>query len=178
MPERDDLDRLLDESLSSYAEPVDGLAERVLRGIPTVAPRRRYVWLWPAALAAATALALLVAAPWRHPLPPHTAPRVQVAEAPAPSHDATPAAPRHSTATLRRVAARRVVSAPKPLPKLDIFPAPTPLSAEERALAGLVARSSAQERRELVAAQQQANAPIRISAITIPPIASPAEAKE
>jgi len=181
----DELDRLLDESLSSYAEPVHGLEERVLRGVSASAsPRPRLLWLWPAGLAAAAVLLLFVATPWRSPLPPHAAPSPQIARTPAPQRDvvrnvdkAVPL-PRHGAAHLQRAVAQTTVAEQEPLPKLDVFPSPSPLSAEERALAGLVARSSAQEQHALLAARQQADAPIRISAITVPPISSPDKGKE
>lgn len=175
MADRDPLDRLLDAALSSYAEPANGLEERVLRRVSrAAAPRRRFVWLWPAGLAAAATLLLVVAAPWRSSLPPHTAPRATAAPPPARAAVEPPPAPPR----LQHTAAHRAIAAPAPLPKLDIFPAPSPLTHQEQALLQFVAQSSAQQQHALLAERQQADAPIRISAITIPPIASPAEAKE
>ncbi len=177
MPDRDSLDRLLDAALSNYAEPAPGLDRRVLARISAAdAPRRRFVWLWPAAIAAAALL--LVVEPWRSSLPPHTAPRATIAPPPARAAVEPPPAPRLAPPRLQHTAAPRAIAAPAPLPRLDIFPAPTPLSPQEQALARLIAQSSAKERNTLIAAQQEADAPIRISAISIPPLQPPDEGKE
>jgi hypothetical protein len=61
-----------------------------------------------------------------------------------------------------------------PLPKLDVFPTPQPLSPEEQALVNFAARASKSEREALIAAQQQDDAPLRIAAIEIQPLEPPA----
>lgn len=180
MADRDEFDRLLDSALSTYADADPNLAPRVLRqlSLQTTMRRRRTQWLWSAGLATAATALLLSIAPWRTPQP-QLAPRTEASVAPPQPH---PAAPTETTHTIAphapRTAPTRAVAASAPSPKQDIFPAPRPLSPEEQALAHLVAQSSPDQRRDLLTAQQQADAPIRISTISIPPISSPSEGKE
>ncbi|HEV2136758.1 MAG TPA: hypothetical protein VGR47_21240 [Terracidiphilus sp.] len=61
-----------------------------------------------------------------------------------------------------------------PLPKLDLFPTPRPLSAEEEALVNFAAKAPKTERESLLAAQEQADAPLSIAAIEIKPLEPPA----
>lgn len=185
MADHDEFDRLLDTALSTYADAGPNLAPRVLQqvSLQTTMRRRRAQWLWGAGLAtAATATALLLLiAPWRT-AQPGVAPRTEASVALPQPHPAAPTETTHATRPIAphapRTAPTRAVTASAPSPKQDIFPAPRPLSAEEQALAHLVAQSSRDERHDLLTAQQQADAPIRISAISIPPISSPSEGKE
>jgi hypothetical protein len=59
------------------------------------------------------------------------------------------------------------------LPKLDVFPTPQPLTPEEQALVAFAVRAPESERKSFIEAQRQAEAPLRIAAIEIPPIDSP-----
>jgi hypothetical protein len=59
---------------------------------------------------------------------------------------------------------------PAPLPKLDVFPTPRPLTAEEQALAVFISHASDAERKALIESQKQFQAPISIAAIRIPPL--------
>jgi hypothetical protein len=61
----------------------------------------------------------------------------------------------------------------EPLPKLDIFPTPQPLSPQEQALADFAARAPKSERESLMAAQQKTAAPLHIAAIEIKPLNLP-----
>lgn len=60
-----------------------------------------------------------------------------------------------------------------PLPKLDVFPTPEPLTPQEQALAVIVAQTPAPELQALVAAQKQDEAPFPIAATHIPPLEPP-----
>ncbi|MGB6192374.1 MAG: hypothetical protein WBF42_07905 [Terracidiphilus sp.] len=180
MAEYDELDCQLDAALSTYAEPELHLVPRVLAQV-SAARSRRMRWFWGAGLASAAAAAalLLLIAPWHTPT--NITPRAEVSIAP-------PAAPaplweNSRTAHPAGAHARRPKPAPTlassmSAPKENIFPAPRPLSAEEQALVHLVAQSSPEQRESLLRQQQQAAEPIRISAISIPPLSSPAEGKE
>lgn len=153
---RDQLDRLLDSALASYADPGldSGLERRMLNRIASEAasaPRRR--WLpWGMALPIAAGLLLFLVLFYRganHP--PATSPRhaqVTPRSLAAPAEAANrpvsrpiqtrsvesprrPRRPRHVAAAVRSA----------PLPKLEVFPNPRPVSAEERALAQFAARA-------------------------------------
>lgn len=184
MADRDDLDQLLDAALSTYADPGPNLAPRVLAQVSAraAARLRRLQWLWGTGLAttAAVALLLLLIAPWRAPqqgVAPHT--EATVVRQPHPvlpaeaSHFARPSPER-----AHRMPPERPLAVSVTLPKEQMFPAPRPLSVEEQALVHLVVQSTPDERRDILAAQQQSDAPLRISAISIPPIQPPAEGKE
>jgi hypothetical protein len=64
---------------------------------------------------------------------------------------------------------------PAPLPKLDVFPTPRPLTREERAMVVFVAQAPESERKALIEAQEQFDAPLSIAAIQIPAIEPPQE---
>ncbi len=182
MAEYDELDYQLDAALSAYAEPGPDLAPRILAQV-SVARSHRMRWFWGAGFAtaaAAAALLLLLIAP-RHMSQPQVAPQTKVSiaspTAPGPllgnSRTAHPAGPQ-----ARRVKPAATLASWRASPKKEIFPTPRPISTEERALVHLVAQSSPEQRESLLRQQQQAAEPIRISAISIPPISSPAEGKE
>ena len=59
-----------------------------------------------------------------------------------------------------------------PLPKLDVFPTPQPLTPEERAFVVLITQTPTPVRNALLAAQEQDDAPVHIAAIHIPPLES------
>jgi hypothetical protein len=190
------LDQLLDAALSTYAEPGpnsgpnSGLEERVLAHlavaratteaspipVPLLRPgkgatnRRR--WLpWAIALPAAACLLLIFFMQKTAPLrssraeqgftqPPYAAMRAENSLAPK------SASAHHKP--LRQTVAR--MTQPAPLPKLDVFPTPRPLTAEEQALAVFISHASDSERKALIESQKQFQAPISIAAIRIPPL--------
>lgn len=57
-----------------------------------------------------------------------------------------------------------------PLPKLDVFPAPQPLTAQERALVSVTREAPVPVRKALADVQDQDSVPIHIAAIHIPPV--------
>lgn len=187
MADRDPLDQMLDAALSTYADPGPNLAPRILAQVSahSAARSRRHRWPWAASLATAAACLLLFVAVPRHTPFPHTEPRQHAAVKPLPPLP-TNSAPVVETRPVRATAARphraaaRALAVSAALPKLDIFPSPSPLSAEERALARVVEQSPANQRHDLFAAQPPLDEPIRISSISIPPISipPPAEGKE
>ncbi|MDR3738814.1 MAG: hypothetical protein P4L40_07320 [Terracidiphilus sp.] len=174
MPDRDDLDRLLDNALSTYADPGPHLARNVLAHVTArnAASQHRAPWLWAIGLATATAVTVLLVsiAPWRTPLSPHTAPRTQavVLPSPAPAQHVVTALPaRHA---VLHPAVRRALINPAPPPKQEIFPAPSPLSNEEQALIQLVSTLPPAQQKHLMQTQQQPVEPLHIAAISIPPL--------
>lgn len=61
-----------------------------------------------------------------------------------------------------------------PLPKLQIYPTPRPLSPQEEALVSFATHATQPEREALIAAQRQNDAPLSVAAIEIKPLESPA----
>jgi hypothetical protein len=83
--------------------------------------------------------------------------------------------PTHA-ALVRTPKARAWHIAPVPqtaLPKLDVFPAPQPLTPQEQALVVFVAQAPETGRKAFAEAQQKIGTPISIAAIHIPPLESP-----
>ncbi len=142
------LDRLLDAALTKYssAEPRAGLEDRVLANLrveQTCVPARTW-WRWGlAALAAIVVVAIALAFRSEKHLKPQV---VQQAPAPgqAPYSPETQIARRDATAPSTRpvrprTSGRRVAGAgATPVPKLDQFPSPQPLSEEEKIFGGYI----------------------------------------
>jgi hypothetical protein len=161
--ERDNIESLLDNALASYSmqEPRPGLDRRVLHRIHSDdAPRLvfpRWSWAIPAA-----ACLLWAGIFWnRHAATPE---RVQVshvaaARATAPPRPATPPMVDHPH---KRQA----------LPRLPQFPAPAPVTNEERALLAFVALAPKEAQEALIDTPQQSVEPIRIEEIKIQPLQS------
>lgn len=189
--EHGQLDRVLDSALATYADPgpASGLERRILSRIAneaSPAPRRR--WLaWAIALPVAVGLLLfavlagsrLVHAP--SSIPPQT--RILALQSEGSDMDASGAkgriesvAPANQSSPDTKMQPPHAVLETKsaPLPKLDVFPTPQPLSPEERALVEFAAHAPQSERESLMAAQREADASLRITAIEIMPLESPA----
>lgn len=186
MPDdRDHLDLQIDSALSSYAEPHAGLADRILthlastRANATTSTRKR--WLpWAIALPLTACAVLILLLLPRTTRPPHTQqvhrstlPQAQSAQnttIPQPSHPRERHTQPHLVATR---ASRHAAHKPAPLPKLDVFPTPRPLSPEEQALVRFVATTPPSEIQAMQRAQQEQDKPLHIAAITIQPIQFP-----
>lgn len=191
MLEKDDLDLLLDSALRTYADPGPdaGLDQRVLARLSAEtasAPRRRWLpwaWLpWGVALPAAACLLLFVFSGPKTTNSPSGAARGTARE----SADATartemlppPRSEADNTESPVPKARPRPVSRAAQsvsLPKLDIFPTPRPLTPAERILVDFATHAPESERRSLIAAQEQADAPLSIAAIEIQPLKPPDE---
>ena len=193
MPERDDLDRLLDSALATYAEPRGGLEKRALARVMTrvdeehsvgPAPRRRWL-VWAVAISLTACIALYVSiSVVRQPHANKVQPAPKHEQASLPPLQTAPQKTLHAVGPSKARAAAEVIQHPNttaataaaPKPKLDVFPAPQPLSAQEQALIAL-AKQSPELRREALARAQQDDTPLRISEIQIPPILPPDEGK-
>ncbi len=194
MPERDKLDQILDSALVGYAEPRSGLEKRILtrvmarveeeRGV-SLAPRRRWL-VWAVAIPLTACIALYVAVSNVRQLNTNV-----VLE--APKHEKAASAPSlqgTQRETIHSVERSRAGAASKPIlhrsaivatnlvarPKLDVFPAPQPLSAQEQALVALV-KQAPELQQEVLARANETDMPLQISAIQIPPISPPDEGK-
>jgi hypothetical protein len=161
----DELDRVIDGALADYsgAEPLAGLEERVLNRVRVVeaGPRWRFAWAFALAAVAAAVVTTIV---------------VQIPQQPAPKNNdiacvVTPA-PLPAVEKARVVPKRLVRSrAPRPglLPKLEQFPSPTPMTAEEQALVAFVGQRPA-EAQQVFADLRKNGEPIEIEPIQIPPL--------
>lgn len=159
---RDELDRLIDGALASYsdAEPLAGLEARVVRRA-RVARARRRIFGWGLGIGVAASIAVLVVS-WREQRPiekPVEVARVTRAEEPTPT-----------IRPMVRVRPAKRVRRPKALPKLEQFPAPTPLTAEERGLVALVRRDPNEAQQIFADFQKRADEPIEIQPIEIAPL--------
>jgi hypothetical protein len=205
MREKDDLDLLLDSALSTYADPGPDarLEDRVLAALEAgqgSGERRRW-FDWPRltwAVAVPVAICLLWVSLARVVHAPST--QSQVPSPPGPSlsskapaqphvttmHPSGAKAPSHSGSTSARLKSCPVtkpacdvsadVAKAAHLPKLDVFPAPQPLSAEERVLVAATNGSPA-EREALAVSKEPADAPLSIADLNIPPLAPPDEGR-
>ena len=160
---REELDRLIEDGLASYAdaEPLAGLEARVVRRV-RVARARRRVFAWGMGLAVAASVVVGIVS-WREqrrvvPRPREVA-RVTSVAPPVPVIQ-------HAVRTPARVRAKR----PKALPKLKQFPAPEPMTAEERAFVALVERDPTEAQQIFADLRKRADAPIEIQPIQIPPL--------
>ncbi len=189
MHEKDELDLLLDSALSSYADARadSGLEQRILARVTDAraslanAPTPRRRWLpWAIALPAAACLLILVITMQKAPQPgAGLQPKAhQLQKAGIGAHQSEPSAtmhylpnhPAHGSAVHPNHRSVGALAVSAPPPKLDIFPAPQPLTPEEQAFAVYVARAPEPERRALAQALEHQQEPLRISAINIPPI--------
>jgi hypothetical protein len=190
MREKDDLDLLIDSALATYADPGPdaALEDRVLAALsPVRVPARRVPalarsrWLpWAIALPIAAGLLFLwLSTETKKPLPasePQQA-RETVPSAIAPHVDSPSevrTGKRHrQTVRVRQPASTVQTAQTAALPKLDVFPTPQPLTAEERALALVVTQTPLPAREALVESQNLDAQPVRIAAIHIPPLEPP-----
>ena len=192
MREIDDFDHLIDSALSHYGDPGpdSGLDQRVLARISSaraserVAPASRRRWLpWVVGLPVAAGLLLFffLAGPKTASPPTSVAKgmaqtqQVPIVTAPseaASAHRSEPVSSNGHVPFNLRSRSGKQASRTVALPKLDVFPTPQPLTAEEQALVAFAVRAPESERRSFIEAQKQAEAPLRIAAIEIPPLDS------
>lgn len=169
----EDLDSRIDAALRSYLEPPETtepriVLARILERARDEQPRHRGWWIWGTAGAAACLAALvpvvwLLQAPpspqiaWEPPAPAVvTAPSVEVARSPAP-------ALRRSAQARPSSASREVASHTAPLPKLDVFPTPQPLTPEEEALVAFAKHGPPEVQRAVIEDQKHWDDPIIVA---------------
>ena len=189
MPEPDELDRLIDAELARYGEPRIGLEQRILAHVKTQSSHRSWLfhgwqrWALAGAVAMVIVLAIAISrladhnrtvitavvtsedhAPVR---PMTTGPEVHV-QTPYSKH----VAKTFATVTHRSKSAE--VSEPVRQPKLEVFPAPQPLSAQEQNFLQVATHLPGDEREKLLEDQKGQGAALEVSSIRIPPITMPA----
>ena len=170
MESNDALDRMIDSALAGYssARPLEGLEERVLNRVRLMDSARRRMLGWTVAIAVVASV-VMVAILVRMPHAPvsHDFARVHTPAParPVPKVEEARVAPKHRRG---RITPKRAES-PKLLPKLEQFPAPAPLTAEERALLAFVEHYP-DEAKQLVTERKKNDEPIEIQPIQMPPL--------
>jgi hypothetical protein len=167
-----ELDVKLEQAVASYADPADAgdshvLTEHVLRAIDRKRQQRRW-WFSLAFATPALACVTLIVFFAHNPSQPE---RQTVSV----SHPVLPAAPPMETPYVERVHVPVVharQSKPKNLPKLDQFPAPTPLTEQERLLVQFATQAPPSTLRQIAKTQNESDAPLRIAELTIPKLDS------
>lgn len=162
-----ELDQILDSGLKGYStcEPLAGLEERLLNRIRLagIAPRRNSPWWWLLALPMVGLVALVPTALRVYRPEPVTPPSISAVIKPPAMPAIEPEAPR-----LARVSRRKIVA--RALPKQPIFPMPTPMTAEERALVAFVQQHPKEAKEQFAALEKEMRDPVRIEALEVPPI--------
>ena len=179
MPERDSLDLLLDDALCTYGEASAGIEQRVLAHVAQASAtvtkqhlhRVRLAWALALPIAACLIVFLFLPRGPRagHNLIVHTppappAPPITRATKPVPSLQSQA---HISTATKQHL---HRVDAAVALPKLGVFPTPTPLTPQEQALVRFAVETPKPELHAIVQAQNQISEPLHVAAIQIPQI--------
>lgn len=164
---RDQLDRVLDSALATYADPGpdSGLERRILSRIAneaTPAPRRRWLaWAIALPVAAGLLMFMIVSHSWTNQ--PATTPETNASRQSArPSIEtanrpvAHPVPIRRSKASLRipRPVRKTLAADSTRPPKLDVFPTPQPLTRQEQAFALYAARMADPQRQAIAKTQQ------------------------
>ena len=163
------VDELLDTSLNLYSqvEPRPGLEARLLANVPQQAQRFAWQWVWiPAAATAAILMAALAFyATRQNPV----SPAPTVAQIPAPSMPAPVVSEPHPSTSWAGGERTRQPGRLGAGPRLATFPAPVPLSEQER----LLLRFVQQTPKEQLIARQLGAAPIErlaIQPLIVPPL--------
>ena len=181
MPERDELDQMIDSALIGYGEPRLGIEQRVLARVSAEISqesglRRRLL----TAIAAPILASLLLFAYWLTETPrSHPDQMANTLGVRATPPTATPV-PHSYPKMLSRDHVRdrepdvvRLRQTVLPRPKLDMFPTLQPLNDTEQAIAQFGREATEADRKALVEARQRVDAPVNITAIQIPPLPSP-----
>lgn len=175
MPENEfDFERGLDEALQAYADPQDAgqprlLTARVMEAVEV--QRKRRFWVWGFAAALPVAACLLVVAfllpVKRHAAPPQIAYKTVTPAVPAKLPPVEPQAVAH----VERVRAQtRTALKSEKAPKLARFPAPEPLTQQQKLLIAFATQVPEKEREATIQAQRRAAEPLHISQLVIAPI--------
>lgn len=167
---RDELDNLIDGALSGYSsvDPMEGLEDRVLLRVHAAGTARRSPWPYRLgfAFAALAGLVFLWLA-WQPQSGITNAPR-KVVVFKAPPMAAEP--PHVSPVQVRRVARLKRRPVARQLPKEEFFPAPVPITDEERALVAWVRRAPMEAKQAFADLRKRSDEPVVIEAIQIPPL--------
>jgi hypothetical protein len=170
-----DFEKELEQSLAAYTDPGDTghpqvLTARVLAAVDGQRKEHRW-WLGLGVALPAFACLVLVAIVvlWQpeHPLQP-----AEIAAAPSSAPASAATVPALSTAGTpkERTHAQVARNLAHQQPKLDQFPAPAPLTEQERLLVSFASQTSPDTQQAIVQAQQQSGLPLHIAELSIPPL--------
>ena len=184
----EDLDRLLDAALLSYAAPAEAedtrtLTAGVMASVRDAESHRRQ-WRWGFAAGIPALSALLVAAVLFRGAPhtpadsrSHTSLAAAVQpQAAQPALAPVPVLPQISLHEESHREVARLTRTPQTvlvqrnLPKLEQFPSPHPLSLQEALLEGFARTSVPAEKAAIIQAQRNSTQPLEIAAIRITPL--------
>jgi hypothetical protein len=166
-----DFEEKFEQALAAYADPGDAgspqmLTARVLAAVEDRRRKRRWWFGFGIAAPALACLLLIAIALLRQPEPALRPAVTAMVPSSAPAvHTPVIARPR-----MERVRGQAASSQTRTLPKLDQFPAPAPLTEQERLLVNLAAHTSPEIQQDLVQAQQQAGMPLHIAELNIAPL--------
>jgi hypothetical protein len=160
----DKLERILEEGIAGYAnsEPLAGMEERILARIRIAdrPPSRLTGWRMAFGVGLAGIVVLLLLP--RHQEQQH---RLRIVNSEVPRMHSVPTETVRVSMPQRRHSSRVV----KTLPKLRVFPTPSPLTAEERRLMALV-RHDPEGTAEAFDSLRKRNEPIEIAPLVIQPL--------
>jgi len=175
-----ELDQLIDAALPSYssAEPQPGLEQRILsHALAETRPKRSLTWAWAIAVPAVACLLVFLFLPG-HRYSHRSSLEATTTTAPAPPVVSRREKPRtnSSPAPQKRLVPHRASTQPlashEALPKEEVFPSPSLLTAEERSL---IAYNAAQLRATSTGAGTQLDInSLTISELQIQPLDIPA----
>lgn len=176
-----EFDAELEQALATYADPADAghppiLTARVLAAVETRQQQRRLFFGFAVAVPALACL-ILAAFLLRHTSATpremaHIASRPALSAPVLPSTQPTPVVENKTRHSLRPATAATRSSQPKQLPKLDQFPAPSPLTEQEQMLISFTTQTPPHAQQSVAKAQQQTGKPLHIAELSIPPIES------
>jgi hypothetical protein len=175
------LDARIDAALRTYADPGEApeariILVRLMERVHEREVRSRKIWNWLIPAAACAAVILIAAALWIHRSPRVLPQQPPIAWTPlSPAGNPAPSAPTSGEAARlahspKQVRVRAVPPKSKPLPKLDVFPTPRPLTPEEEQLVAFVRQAPPTAKQEVVTAQQHIADPLQIAELIIRPL--------
>jgi hypothetical protein len=169
--DHDSTDILLDTALASYADPPDSvdpglIAARILVAIAAIKSRSRWRFAIALSLAASACavIVLLAMLPWPSVRPPalgiaYSLPSV-----------AKPVSPRVAAIPVRHRMSSSVVRKSRNRPKLDRFPAPVPVSAQEHLLIQFADHATPRAKEAVETARNKLDETLGITELEIQPL--------
>jgi hypothetical protein len=176
-----EFDAEFEQALATYADPADAghpqiLTARVLAAVENRQRQRRLFFGFAVAVPALACFMLAAFLLHHTSAPPHEMAHVAsrpVLPAPVlPSAQPTPVVKNETRHSIRSATAATHSSQPKQLPKLDQFPAPSPLTEQEQMLISFATQTPTHTQQSVAKAQQQTGKPLHIAELSIPPIES------
>lgn len=167
-----DFETKFERAVAAYADPDDAghaevLAARIVAEMHARQRRRRW-WLSLTVAVPALACLLIVALHFSRHEPRHPAAEIASTPSITPAVTAFPKATAADKPHLETVRRQAVRSMPRPLPKLDQFPAPTALTEQEQFLLQFVAHAPPNTQQLVAKAQKPHDEPLRIAELSIP----------